>query len=550
MYFKGSSTFHRRPLFVAAIICVICTVAGINFCGSVSKYIAALFIPLFVILATSVHGNRRLFFSLVSVALISFAYSAFRAQPVQEAAESFAFLCGTKEKVTVQGTVFAMRPPGLASRGEEQYKFSLKDASFRLKGEKTKLGVPVPVVWYATSPQNGGFIPKPGMNFEMTGCVCQGKNGDPAEPEIDEVFVVSRASSTRIFDSGTESGFLMRCRDRAAEVLRLGIEDMPEETSLLLAMTLGYRAELSKSLSNSFKRAGTVHLFAISGLHVGAIALILVYLMSFIGLSRKFVIIPLAPLLAAYVYMTGMQPSAIRAAIMISFFYLAPLFGRRPDVINSISATVIAIIAVNPLEILELGLVLSFSMVLGIVIFTGPVSTLLKKLFSNPDEEREHKLALQSEASGDPDILVDRWPRDFLIKLRSFLVELFSAAIAAALVSFPLTAYFFGILTPYSIIANVVVVPLAFYVMAISGGGLFISIIFPSFAILTNRIAACIAWVMKSVSEGVSELPCSAFYTEFPLWGLVAWYALLIFLLKVIPCTSGQILNPENNCKI
>lgn len=536
MPFSSRGEAVSRPLVPVALLCVCGTVAGIRFCEAVNCYLILTGLILLLIVSFFSKGRLRKIVLIGAEFLFFLIYAVFRVEPVKEAERVFASLAGTGEKVAVSGTVCAFRRPGLASRGEVQHKFSLKDAAYRLRGEKIKTGVPIPVVWYAMDPDNGGFRPKPGMKMEMYGRVFPGKEADPAEPGIKDVFLVSRASSTRVFNDDEKGmNFLRKFRDHAADIMRQGIEDMPDETSLLLAMTLGYRAELSKSLSNSFKRAGTVHIFAISGLHVGAIALILVYLISFVGISRKYVVLPLAPMLAAYVYMTGMQPSATRAALMVFIYYLAPLLGRRPDILGSISLTLLVIVMVDPLAITEVSLILSFSMVLGIVLFTGPVSGVFRKLFGNADAMKERQLAIQAETSGDPLARVNRWPRDCFIVVWHWLVGVFSAAFAAAIVSFPLSAYFFDILTPYSLLANVVVVPLAFPVMAVAGVGLFISILFPPVAFLSNRIAACFAWLMKVVSQGVSEMPYSAFYTKFPLWALALWYIALFLLLRGVP---------------
>ena len=534
----GTAGSISRPIVPAALAYLCGTAAGLALGGRLSSLsvvpaaltlVAALLAAAFAVLCRP----SRLPLALAALAATGLLRAVCAANSAGTSESLFVNSCDSYTPVTVRGEVFAVQRPLPASRGELRYRFKLRNADFRFRGSPMRLDSPVWVIWFAKPPDAGGVAPRRGMEVEIHGLVKRRWRGSDEPRSLDDVNLVSRARETRILRDLSTGGFLSRLRARAAETLMLGIGQMPEETSLLLAMTLGYRNDLPQDLMDAFRRAGTIHVFAISGLHVAAIAAILVYLLSFVGISRTYVVLPLAPILAAYVFMTGMQPSAVRAAGMVTIYLLAPLLGRRPDALGSVALTLLAILAWNPLQIRELSLILSFAMVLGIILLTGPAVDLFLRLFDSPLALEERKLAILSEQSGDPDARVVRWPLDFLIVVRHALVTVFAGAFAAALVSFPLTAYFFGTLTPYAVLANTIVVPLAFPLMAVAGIGLLLSIVFPPVVYLTNTLAAWLAWLMKTVSTGVAAIPGAAIETDFPLWALALWYLGLFALLRL-----------------
>lgn len=539
---SGAHSIHR-PLVPSAIVYAIGTVVGAAIASSIAGWIA---LPVSVVFLMASLRFRRLRFALVLSCLFAFAFfrSALSESERRQATREFVGYADREEPVTVSGEVISVRPGRMARNGRVCHKFSLKDAAFRERGDKRPLPDPVRVSWYASENLAGGTLPTAGERMEVHGNVFRKRAAEEGGARLDDVYVVSSSSSSRILaKTGDFQTALAGFRDRAAALLSAGLDARPEERELILAMTLGLRSDLPKSLTKAFRRAGTIHIFAISGLHVGVIAVLLVHLLSFAGVSRTYVVLPLAPLLMAYVVMTGLQPSALRAALMVTIYYSALLFGRRPDLLGALALTLLVILVVHPLQIFEIGLILSFCMVGGIIVFTGPVHMLCRRFLFNPAAAAERRLAILAEQSGDPDARVDRWPRDGLVVMWNHFLSIFAAALAAALVSFPLTAHIFGVLTPYSLLANVVVVPLAGPVMGVAGAGLFVSLLVPGFAPAANAVASWFAWAMKAVSQAVASLPGAAVEVSFPLWALALWYVVLAALLRGIPGFSKPLLN-------
>ena len=260
------------------------------------------------------------------------------------------------------------------------------------------------------------------------------------------------------------------------------------------------------------------------------IAEIIAWCLGVFGISRKYWVIPLAPILAAYVFLTGGQPSAMRAGLMATIYYAAPLFGRRSDGLNAIACTALILVPVNPEIVTDLGFILSFSMVTGIVIFLPYVQPLLDRLL-RPDAATE-ALAIDELAAGR----LSFWKRQVFkvrhlsLALRIKCAKHIPVAITAALVSFPLTAHFFGFCTPYALLANIVVIPLAGYVMKFSAAGLALSCIHPVCAVPANLMAAGLAWLMKEISFQTARLPGAAPNLRFSIAMMAGWYVTLLVL--------------------
>lgn len=540
-----------RPVIPAALLCAAGSAVGRAYCGAAAiRAFAALFAVAAAAWAAAFlfpfMRRRRMLTALAALFLFAAARAAWTQNRAIAAERCFAALCREDTHVTAVGeiaTVFRAKP---AAKGNVRHRFRLRNAVFRTHDDPS---VPVAlrgevfVEWYAKPPEKGGHVPARGERIEVTGNVFA-RGDTEAAATLDDVFLVSGAGRTRILKSAASSPFA-RFRDSAAETLSRGLAAHPRERDLILAMTLGLKSAIPRETMDVFRRAGTIHVFAISGLHVGAIALMMVWFLSFLGVPRTFVVVPLAPLLAAYVYTTGMQPSAVRAALMVGIHFFGVFAGRRPDGLCTVSLALLLILLADPLAIAEVGLLMSFAMVGGIMLFARPVGAICRRLGGCSRLALDRALAIQSEAAGDQFARVYRWPKDFLILLWNGFVAVFAAALCAALVSFPLTACVFGTLVPYSLFANMVVVPLAFPVMAIAGAGLFASAVVPGIVLATNRLAAALAWVMCFVSEKAAALPFSASRADFPVWGLVVWYAALAALLRGLPGVCKPVLRAD-----
>lgn len=163
--------------------------------------------------------------------------------------------------------------------------------------------------------------------------------------------------------------FAINLRQRQVEVFRKIIKN-DEAFAVASTLILGYRADLSKETLNAYSKTGTIHALSVSGMHVGLIYLILTWLLMFCDRNRnlkltRFVLI--ATLIWYYSLITGLSPSVLRSAIMLSAFMIAKLVERKQNSYNVISFTALGILIYDPFLIFDVGFQLSFLAVLGLI---------------------------------------------------------------------------------------------------------------------------------------------------------------------------------------
>jgi competence protein ComEC len=149
--------------------------------------------------------------------------------------------------------------------------------------------------------------------------------------------------------------------------------------ALVKALVLGQRDELDSEQKTAFARSGTVHVLAVSGMHVGIIYLILSMPFKLLGERRSVRIVRgLFVLIGLWTYagITGGAPSIVRAALMFSLLTVADMFRYRTDGLNSLAAAMFFLLIYDPSDLWNIGFQLSFLAVLGIVVLYQPLASL------------------------------------------------------------------------------------------------------------------------------------------------------------------------------
>jgi len=183
----------------------------------------------------------------------------------------------------------------------------------------------------------------------------------------DEVVVLD--NSKKLSDK-----FKLKCFD-------LLTKNMNEENAeICYASLFGDKSKLESDVRNSFSTIGIAHLLAVSGLHVGLIALMLTFILNFIKHKNLLKVILFSFVLFLYAYLCGFSPSVTRAVVMSIILFSADLYQVKYDSINSLSLSfIICFLFLNPLSIFTIGMQLSFLCVLGIITFQKRVLNLIFK---------------------------------------------------------------------------------------------------------------------------------------------------------------------------
>ena len=139
----------------------------------------------------------------------------------------------------------------------------------------------------------------------------------------------------------------------------------------VVALLLGNSRLIDPTTRQEFSAAGVAHVLALSGLHVGFIALIiwlLLFPLDYLGLKKLRLLLTLAAIVLFAVF-TGLSPSVVRAAVMIGFVFAAFIFNRRALSLNALAMAALVILLFTPSALYSVGFQLSFITVLAILLF-------------------------------------------------------------------------------------------------------------------------------------------------------------------------------------
>lgn len=151
------------------------------------------------------------------------------------------------------------------------------------------------------------------------------------------------------------------------------------QKGLVKALILGVRNDIGTEQRDAFARSGTMHVLAVSGMHVGLIYWILSKSLVWLGNRRaarwgRGVLV--LTCLWLFAGLAGGSPSIVRAAIMFSVFTVADSSGRPSEPLNSIGFAALVLLLLDPSMLWQLGFLLSFLAVLGIIVFYKPLMQL------------------------------------------------------------------------------------------------------------------------------------------------------------------------------
>jgi len=213
----------------------------------------------------------------------------------------------------------------------------------------------------------------------------------------------------------------------------------PTAHGVLTALLLGEKRYLERDIRDDFALTGTIHVLAVSGLHVGYVTMILLLIAGMVPGPRGLRTVITIAGLAGYCVLTGGAPSVIRASTMAALYLLGQGLERRGDFYNIFAGTALLMLLVDPWQVREIGFQLSFAAVFAIVTFFPRVRKLLP-VFSN---------------------------RGIVGKLVDRILDLLLVSLVAQLGTLALTVYHFQRIPLTGSLINLIVVPLVGLIVAL-----------------------------------------------------------------------------------
>ena len=303
-------------------------------------------------------------------------------------------------------------------------------------------------------------------------------------------------------DANPLFAFSYRFRDKLTASLRkCGLKD--HEFGVAAAILLGYDDFLEDEMRQKYVAAGSMHILCVSGMHVGIIYLLASLMLGFLRKKewhKALRNILLLAILWFYALIAGLSPSILRAALMLSFVIVGDLLHRKGFAINSIAASAFVLLCVNPMNLFELGFLLSYSAVVGIVVLQRPIYGL---------------------------IYVKN-------KLLNKIWNITAVALAAQVATIPFTLFYFRQFTTYFWLSNLFMTPISFVVVM---GGMLLLLL--SWVPYVNLVLGYLVWgmiyLMNRVVVWIDGLPFSIIKGLYisPLEFVLLLTAFVLLLLLV-----------------
>ena len=247
---------------------------------------------------------------------------------------------------------------------------------------------------------------------------------------------------------------------KVEEGLVLGLDQDSDAANVIRSVVLGRRPAASDPLLRDFRDSGALHLFAVSGMHVGLLLLIIGKALSLMGISSRAACIVLILTACGYATLVGLPPAAVRATIMAVVLIGALLFSQRALFFNSLALAAIIVLLFDSHALFKIGFQLSFG-ILTIIVLLSPVFMRLL----GPLVELDPFLPRSLYSLG----------ASRLLSLRRWVSGLFSTSLSAWMGSIPLVGIYFRMFTPVSVFATVLLTPpvtllLALAVLSVTSG--------------------------------------------------------------------------------
>ena len=308
---------------------------------------------------------------------------------------------------------------------------------------------------------------------------------DPADPGC----IVSRGLLSCVMNS------LAGIKRKVEYLITLGIADDKSVCKLIIALILGAQEKELADFIADFKLTGTMHLFAVSGLHVGMLAMIIWFALKMFRLPRSLSVVLTIPLLLFYVAITGFRIGSLRSALMTSLVLGGVLLYRRTEMINSLAAAAFLLLLWKTNLLFSMGWQFSFCVVFTILLLATPCQKILNRLY-RLDPFLPKRLISPSL----------RW-REYCWKHITQLIAVSLAAWMGALVP---CIFYFHLISCSSLVANVVAVPLAFCMLSLAAVSVVVGSLFPWVASVLNNCNWLFAKLLLLLIHAFTLLPLSA----------------------------------------
>lgn len=263
-------------------------------------------------------------------------------------------------------------------------------------------------------------------------------------------------------------------RSRASKTINALYPD--PEASLMAGILLGIESGISPDMQQAFNRTGTTHIIAISGFNITIISAVAIFFFGRVFGSRRGLWLA-GIVIILYTVFVGGDASVVRAAIMGSLALFARYIGRQTHALASLAGAAMLMTIINPHVLWDVGFQLSFAAALGLVLFAEPMKDWFTRVTSR---------VLGAEAAE---------------RLSAPVSEFVLFTFAAQIPTLPLSAVHFRVLSPISLVANPLILPVQPALMMLGGLATLVGMVWLPLA----QPIAWLSWPLPAFSIRVTE---------------------------------------------
>lgn len=284
-----------------------------------------------------------------------------------------------------------------------------------------------------------------------------------------------------------------------------------DAVNIYSAMLLGNQASLTPEQKYAFQITGSLHLFSISGLHVAMVAACIAFFLRSIRLPNALAAIIGLIILFLYVEITGGSPSAMRAFLMVFFYWGAMVFRRKKSAFSALLASALVALVINPFDLWNIGFQLSYVVVGSILLYGVPLNE-----------------------------VINNWINTKFVKMHSILkycirwfLNLIGISLAANIGSTFLSILYFKTFAPGAVLLSIAVIPLASLVIVIGCISLLLGVI--SLPMLSGLINPISWFIIKIIAASIAfSLKISGlFWESFAMPSILTYISLGILLVML-----------------
>ncbi len=323
-----------------------------------------------------------------------------------------------------------------------------------------------------------------------------------ARKKINTVLMVNDPKNVKQLGKEKGNPFIYAVLTLKEKLVKVNQQTLPlNQAALVNGIVFGTQGQIERETRDLFSQTGIVHILSVSGLHVGLVVAGILALLKALRLAPVYTAPVTTVILLFYALLCGLGPAVTRATFMALLLLWAYHLNRAYDWPTTLAVAAFISMLWRPLSLYDLGFQLSFAATWGIL-YLGPLLNQFLNRFST-------------------------WPKG--------LRDTVWVTIAAQLGTLPLVTWYYNLLQPVSLLANIVAAPLTGLILALGISASFLGLISLPLAGLINANTSFVIELFTGLTSFLPLIPGGIIHVATPPWYLVlAWYPLIFGVVNLL----------------